>query len=333
MPVESLINKVIYTGTAATDTYAYGFKIFKDSELLVQEILISTGVVTDLDLTTDYTVTGAGEASGGNVVLVAGNLPATKKLVITRKEPLKQLVDLTDNAVVPAGTTEEVYDRIVMIAQQLQEQLDRSILASPDTTSAFTLPAGVSQKFLGWDDAGTALENKDVSDLGGLVKASTAEAEAGTNDANYMTPAKVKSQVESGNYALDGLTAKAAPLDADALIIADSADSGNAKKVLKSNLGFIQGWIKFNGTGTIAEYKSFNVASITDDGTGLYTITWDVDFDGDNNYAITGSVDGDDTFLSPASQAAETVQVRIYTPHTESLVDKGHISVMAIGTQ
>ena len=39
-----------------------------------------------------------------------------------------------------------------------------------------------------------------------------------------------------------------------------------------------KGWINFNGIGTIAIRDSFNVASITDNGAGDYTITWDTDF-------------------------------------------------------
>jgi hypothetical protein len=37
-------------------------------------------------------------------------------------------------------------------------------------------------------------------------------------------------------------------------------------------------WINFDGTGSIAIRDSFNVTSITDNGTGDYTVTWDRDF-------------------------------------------------------
>tara|TARA_R100000329_G_C7595197_1_gene211038 strand:- start:489 stop:869 length:381 start_codon:yes stop_codon:yes gene_type:complete len=35
-------------------------------------------------------------------------------------------------------------------------------------------------------------------------------------------------------------------------------------------LGRAKAWIKMNGTGTIAEYDSFNVSSLQDNGTGSY---------------------------------------------------------------
>ncbi len=40
----------------------------------------------------------------------------------------------------------------------------------------------------------------------------------------------------------------------------------------------IKAWIHFDGTGTIAINDSFNVTSITDNGTGNYTVTWATDF-------------------------------------------------------
>ncbi|MCK9324728.1 MAG: hypothetical protein M0P69_04450 [Bacteroidales bacterium] len=49
----------------------------------------------------------------------------------------------------------------------------------------------------------------------------------------------------------------------------------------------VRGFISFNGSGTIAVNKSFNVAAITDNGTGNYTITFKVPF-ADTNYIVVG---------------------------------------------
>ena len=38
--------------------------------------------------------------------------------------------------------------------------------------------------------------------------------------------------------------------------------------------GRAKAWINYNGTGTVAIRDSFNVSSLTDSGTGLYTITF-----------------------------------------------------------
>ena len=52
-------------------------------------------------------------------------------------------------------------------------------------------------------------------------------------------------------------------------------------------------WINFNGTGTIATRASINVTSITDGGTGLYTVTIANDM-GNVNYSTTGAAGEND---------------------------------------
>lgn len=46
-------------------------------------------------------------------------------------------------------------------------------------------------------------------------------------------------------------------------------------------------WVNFNGTGTVAIRKSFNVSSITDHGTGKYTINFASAL-ADNEYSVAG---------------------------------------------
>jgi hypothetical protein len=46
----------------------------------------------------------------------------------------------------------------------------------------------------------------------------------------------------------------------------------------------VRAWVNFNGTGTVAIRASYNVASITDNGTGDYTVNFDTALP-DANYA------------------------------------------------
>ncbi len=50
----------------------------------------------------------------------------------------------------------------------------------------------------------------------------------------------------------------------------------------------VKAWVNFNGTGTVAIRDSMNVSSITDDGTGIYTVNFTTAFP-DTNYACVGS--------------------------------------------
>lgn len=53
----------------------------------------------------------------------------------------------------------------------------------------------------------------------------------------------------------------------------------------------VKAWVNFNGTGTVAIRDSFNVSSITDDGTGIYTVNFTSDMPHEN-YAVATSVTG-----------------------------------------
>jgi hypothetical protein len=61
--------------------------------------------------------------------------------------------------------------------------------------------------------------------------------------------------------------------------------------VSTSSTNVIQGcakaWVNFNGTGTVAIRASYNVSSITDNGTGVYTINF-TNAMPDANYSVSG---------------------------------------------
>ena len=54
-------------------------------------------------------------------------------------------------------------------------------------------------------------------------------------------------------------------------------------------VGAAKAWVNFNGTGTVAIRAAFNVSSITDNGTGDYTVNFTTAMP-DANYAITTSI-------------------------------------------
>jgi len=72
-------------------------------------------------------------------------------------------------------------------------------------------------------------------------------------------------------------------------LVAQTISNGT---VSTSSANVIQGsakaWVNFNGTSTVAIRASYNVSSITDNGTGDYTINFTNAFT-DANYAITAS--------------------------------------------
>ena len=53
-------------------------------------------------------------------------------------------------------------------------------------------------------------------------------------------------------------------------------------------------WVNFNGTGTVAIRASYNVSSITDNGTGDYTVNFTTALP-DTNYTFAGAIREDTT--------------------------------------
>ena len=74
-------------------------------------------------------------------------------------------------------------------------------------------------------------------------------------------------------------------------------------------------WVNFNGTGTVAIRESYNVSSITDNGTGNYTVNFTTAMP-DANYAVDGltaassSGFGSLTIKYNSTQTASAVTVR-----------------------
>lgn len=86
-------------------------------------------------------------------------------------------------------------------------------------------------------------------------------------------------------------------------------------------------WVNFNGTGTVAIRASGNVTSITDNGTGDYTVNF-TNAMPDANYAVSGSASGDSGkkqfAMATAFDVAPTVSaLRVYCGTTGSDLQNG----------
>ena len=78
-------------------------------------------------------------------------------------------------------------------------------------------------------------------------------------------------------------------------------------------------WVNFNGTGTVAIRASGNVSSITDNGTGDYTINFTVAM-ADANYAtLVSGVQTTTQGGGIASYTAASVRVRFFNTYTQSI--------------
>lgn len=88
-------------------------------------------------------------------------------------------------------------------------------------------------------------------------------------------------------------------------------------------------WVNFNGTGTVAIRASGNVSSITDNGTGSYTVNFTTSM-GDANYSAPASCPDIPNFayiVQPHTYAVGSIGIRIRRNGDHVLTDINVISV------
>ena len=173
MTVSSLINKTTppYACDGTTIIFPITFPYFEDADIKVI-IRSPAGAEDPLILNTDFTIPALGEENYGNIVL-AGDYAITPPvtgytLLLKRILPLTQLLDYIEGTAFPAATHEEALDRTIMIVQQLNEMLSRTLLLTETSAlSGLILPEKSDDKvYIGWDEAGTALEVKYAGEQG-----------------------------------------------------------------------------------------------------------------------------------------------------------------------
>ena len=153
------------------------------------------GVITYLEYNVDYTVAVNSDGIGGTVTLNP-TFATTYTHTVYRETTIKQESDYDDYNPFPADTLETNIDRLTMIAQEERELGERTLKYPISSTGTDTnLPVPEAGKFIAWNAAGDGMENKDIPDPSTLIKASQAEAEAGTDNDNFMTPLRTKQAI------------------------------------------------------------------------------------------------------------------------------------------
>ena len=78
----------------------------------------------------------------------------------------------------------------------------------------------------------------------------------------------------NGSGTVTGISAGGLPDDCITTAEIAAAAVTTAKLGTSEASGLAKAWVNFNGTGTVAIRASFNVSSITDNGTGDYTVNF-----------------------------------------------------------
>jgi hypothetical protein len=118
--VNDLPPRVQYIAAAAQTDFDYPFPIFEDEDLVVNV----DGV--DLALTTHYSVSGEGDDTGGTVTLVTP-MDGDEIVTIYRDIAITRDTDMQQNGPWRSDTYNDEQDKIILILQQLEARIQRSL--------------------------------------------------------------------------------------------------------------------------------------------------------------------------------------------------------------
>ncbi len=165
MALQNTSNKVQYNCDGVQTEFSFTFPIFQSSDIYVV-LTDPDGNETILTENTDYTVTAAtnGFENGGKIT-TASTYASGYTITIVREVPLTQETDFRNKDVLPAETLESGFDKLTMIAQQLEEKINRNIkIPVSDEVTSLELPNKEARAghFLGFDSNGQPVASNSL---------------------------------------------------------------------------------------------------------------------------------------------------------------------------
>ena len=194
MTVSSTNTKNSYNGDGSTTVFAYTFKIFDDDDIIVILRTDATGGETVQTKGTHYSVSGVGDAGGGNITFVTA--PASGiTVVLIRATVQTQTTDYTPNDPFPAASHEDALDRLTLMVQDQQEELDRAIKVSRTntiSTSEFTIgPSDRANKVFAFDANGDFSVTQEIGTYKGTDTTTTTSAYSARDIVKSTTAAQL----------------------------------------------------------------------------------------------------------------------------------------------
>jgi hypothetical protein len=336
--ISNVPRRVVYAASG-TGPYAFTFEILSQTDIAVYK------ASTLLTLTTDYTVTINANGTG-SVTLVA--TAGTDNITIVGAKNIQRTTDFTTGGDLFANTLNDELDNQTIFIQQVAETAERGLKApvTDPTDIAMTLPAKASRigKYLSFDSNGNPIATSGTSSTVIVsvamepVIASATLSEARTNLGLGSITTQNSNNVNITGGTIAGITdltvadggTGASTLAANNVLLGNGTSS--IQTVAPSTLGNVltsngttwvsstpattnasqlaKAWVNFIGSSGTTR-SSYNVTSITRNGTGDYTINFtsafsDVNYtpicsgmrDSDGNGSLNTTVRGDATYAN-----------------------------------
>lgn len=282
MTVPSTVTKVSYTGDGVTYNWPITFNISGITSSEVEVYLVDVASEISTLLESNYSV----DLAVPEVIYPVSGDPITSdyQILLVRKLQLTQDTDYKNQGSLPAETIEEGSDRVVMMIQQLQEQIDRTIKADISqgeatldevtaaaaanaaaaaasaieaATSVTVAEAAQSAAEDARDEAETFRD--ECQALAGFEAASQVDAEGATDNTKFMTALRVKQEVEYPG---------AVSIPAANLPTADTIPAGLIAMWSGAIANVPSGWYFCDGTNGTPDLRDRMIMGATQDDSG-----------------------------------------------------------------
>jgi len=146
--VSEASNRVSYTCNGSTTEFDFTFPILETDDLVVILRTTATGAESILTETTEYTVSATNnDYSSGGTVTTVSTYSSSYTLLLIRDTDMDQNTDLEDSGVLRLESLEDQLDKLTLIVQDLQEELNRCLKypKTDATTISAELPNSVDR--------------------------------------------------------------------------------------------------------------------------------------------------------------------------------------------
>lgn len=168
-----------YTGNGVTTSFAFTFKVFAKTDLVVTHQTGGVETVKTVDVHYSVSLNANQDSNPGGTITypISGSpLSASETLTIDSAVPRTQGVDLLTGGPFLPNVIENALDRNLIISQQLKRDLDRSIKQPrSDSVAIGDLPTAANRAntFLGFDADGALTTLSSIDDLATLTGSQT----------------------------------------------------------------------------------------------------------------------------------------------------------------
>lgn len=201
MTITTETNTIDYIADGAITDYGYNFPIFLESWVRVYfDGVLQLDTLYTVDLLTQ-TVTFLSPPANG----VA--------LTLIREVPQTQEIDYIEGDSFPADTHESALDKLTMLVQQVQEELDRTPTVPPGAPAAdYNYPPYDPGKAIMWDPNTQALANstENFNDIVTLATEQAGNAAGSASDSLNSAADAANASSTSAGFAADAAASAAA---------------------------------------------------------------------------------------------------------------------------